>query len=441
MDDVHPANVHYGHLGDPLYDTKSQTWGFSRQVNVKPQLEQVGLARVAIKSEKRPPTAGKIGSFTAPQRWRGLLDDHPILAAASISIGTGEIQRLTASRIPEDPETNLREILAFTKAVSRTSSRHTESVPIIATAAGSVGNLVRLTALSKQQLGWGLSRGFGIQRFTAQEGQNFYWSADGQPVQQLCSAVNSKGDAEGLLAVRYLAGISILRPLIRRHWTPSAPPLSGGFLIPSSNLCPNEVIKLPWSTQGEYPFADVSFNPWDSQQLITVDLSTAWVIWNIVLIDREREVWVIERKESGVLKQHDSPTSLPHQLVGDGWARSVWTCNAETLMVASRGSISLITLSDDSVQTNLTSLVIERTGDWILDLKRSIRRAGHVFIVTSSRLLILNVERIGDQRANQDSGVKASCLFCWVHYRSPNDLSLYLTLTEAQIDNNKGVLR
>ena len=335
--------------------------------------------------------------------------------------------------VAQECDPTISELLAFGGAVDATSVRRSQKIrykQIVAVASGAAGEVVRLIVLSKEQLGWENKNGFKIDTLTAQSGEEGWWTGNGTPIQQLAFAGVEK-EASTWLAVRYHNAISILKPMLRPILV--CPSNAEGPIrwLPASRLDANHVMTLPTRNTGDVPFADVSFNPRDHQQLVAIDQAGRWSVWSIEAQIKGKGLRTITRDSSGSLVDDEDLDLDDSEPILDGCARAVWVGNLDTLLVASRRTLAIFDVKAKPRSLHVPDLDLAKSKDWILDVKRSPTNASHVFVVTSSRLFWLKVSPLAEAEASESAETTVTILLSWVHFRDPHDISLSLNMLDG----------
>ena len=437
MTDSQPSDLLYGHVGDPTYDTKTREWHFSRQIRLGPRLEPLGRMKHVFRGVPNPLDVENVDHLEPSKRLGKLNSDHPILAAASNPVASIIKDETRAILLANDSRSMNAPLLVYAKAVDHSQPRHTRSVPILATAAGPAGDLVRLTVLNKEQLGWEPENGFRLDTFTAKGGETAWWGTDGHPIEQIYSPINEKGDPTGFLAVRRPGGISILKPELLAHWASQGEHHLRRFHLPISSLSANEIVVVE-KREAQLPFRDVTFNPWDVHQFATVDQLGSWSVWVLVLRSRSKDLWTVRPGRCGQVQQSSQQSVKAFPAEG-AWATIVWAYNTKSLVVATRLSISFIVLGEEVKTADLTKLALGHSQEWIVDMKRSPCHPEDILLLTSARLVIINVRQEHEESSSQTDLYEITNPLSWAHYRNSYDTTLHLESCELRVDEGKSM--
>ena len=376
------------------------------------------------------------GPHKAAERSRGTKDltrHFPELLPAACLIQdlaqTSEaIIQATASHEP-----TASELLAFGRAVDITKERKgIRTVPILACAAGKAGELVRVVQLAEEKLGWEGKKGFKWDVPTATHAEEGWWTGNGSPIQQLVFA-EVEGESSYWLAVRYHGAISILRPLLWNQPGFFNSCDTSGTRLTQSRLDANHVVTLP--EQNGVPFRGVAFNPWNHQQIATVDQQGDWNVWHIDISSRvkRKALGIITNSVGGHLLKARELDGVSPDVAADGWGAVLWANNQDTLVVAARTAFAVFDIKSSSQQAQIPVLTSGKASDWILDVKRGSRDPCNVFVATSLCIFWLRIS--SSEREPQTAEMKSNiqCLLSCRHFRDQDDISLYLNVLEVVI--------
>ena len=314
------------------------------------------------------------------------------------------------------------ELVAFGTALNRDNPRTgANTIPVIATAGGEAGEAVRVALLDTKHVGWHGNKSVSLNCVEIKDKEQGWWSGHSGSVQQL-SFSESEGSSSSWLAVRYPGATTILQPILNR----TIPPYSSQHrsAYPASRLDLDPIAVLPTERSGGTPHADVSFNPWYAKQFGIIDQEGRWSIWNIEYHNKRRLLWTIKAGSAGNV--HDGQTEGLGQssIKTDGWGLIVWACNVHTILVFGRTAFVLYNIEDMSERLVGPNLVLAKSGDWILGVRRSPSDKSHVFVVTSSRVFWLSIAGFGGKRKKGDPDIGATILLSWRHFRDQDDISL-----------------
>jgi len=331
---------------------------------------------------------------------------------------------------PRDPLQS--ELLAFGNVpVIAQQGSSTETVPVAAVAGGIGGDTVTLVRLNQEHLGWREIIPTQMESNIFQGGIESSWSGHDGTIQQLCFAqvIENK---QVWLAVRYHANITVLPLLIMEKGLLISPGLrlsqgvdrSRRFRSPGTTP-----LKLLYRRTGGYPHVDVAFNPWKARQFAVVDQEGHWSISAIESRSQREVLWEITGVTSGHVRgglaEHDDSDGD----FDDGWGRIIWLGDADMIAIASRNLLAAFSIEGTPRRLKVPHLGLAQFNDRILDLKRGTPDRGQAFVLTSTRMLLLQSHRRRDQDS-QSTNVDISIILSWKHLRDPRDLSLKLSVVQ-----------
>ncbi len=405
----------YGHMGQPVYDTDSKTWHFTRDAHSRRYMHLICPLMNAKESQT-------IDSFN------------------------GDMRHLERSFAGVD-QAMLHDLLHFSETVAMATSQHDPTVsdlisfgnavdelvlptrfrlrykPIVAVASGAAGELLRLIVLNRENLGWQDFKGVKLHAMTGRNGVEGWWKGSGGKIQQVTFA-GKELKASTIVGIRQQGAISILNPKIQLN--PVCPANAHGQILglPSSRLDASHGVTVTPTDTGGLPFADVAFDPWNYSRFVTVDQAGRWQTWII----KRGPTWTASKDLNGHMNQIDDATEVPPIL--DGWARASWATNSDTLIVASRTAFMIFDIEAKHVNRSETDLYLSKNSDWILDIKKSPASQSHLLVLTSSRLLLLEIRGAKQRSTKPDAAV---ILVSWVHFRAHQDVSLSLSVIESTV--------
>ena len=359
-----------------------------------------------------------------------LVHAHPELAPASFLLSDFAQTSEVIDEVTACHEPMISELLAFGEAIDTTKDKWgLRTVSIIALVAGAAGELVKIVRLTHKQLALdGQER--QLDCMTAKGGEDSLWMGNGSPVQQLVFA-EVEGKPGHWLAVRYHGAISIFRPLLKSEVDLSVIHENATSPLSSSCLDINCVVML--SEQNGAEFSDVSFNPWNNQQLGTVDQQGHWVVWDIEasLRPKQKGHGAISKHSEGHISEDHMENPPSSSLVADGWTRVLWVGTKLTIAVANRRRLAFFNTETRSKLPQIPDLGQKRDGDWLLDLKRSPMRPHTLFVVTSSSVCLLHISTAREHDEPKDVELSVSIMLSWKHFRNRDDLSLRLNVLDV----------
>jgi RNA polymerase I-specific transcription initiation factor RRN6 len=390
----------YGHFGNAFYQSEEQAWQFERIPDQPRILELVEGSEVAVPSQILPPSEPtKTAPSGPPHALRDKQIAELIKSAPTLQPGSSLLRPLLgASEAIEDATRQhdpLRgQLLSFGRVFDESTRRSTQLVAFVA---GSTGSDVRVAQVQLQKQGWDDSRDVWLE-VPVVIGEETTWKSEGSPIQQICFAQPLES-GENLLAVRTNSRVSIFKPILRE----AGPMRLRLRLLFERSTGQNESV----------PHADAAFNPWFPRQFAMVDQHAQWRVWEF----RSRE----SSDATCICSSQVDEENPPKNNLDDGWARLLWVCNPNTVVVAKRRSVQLFDVNSGAAKLQDIDVKASDVSSWVLDIATAPTNPAQLFVLTTTHLYLFNLEeRDGEVRAKLSMRVR--------HFRSPEDITLRLTL-------------
>ncbi|MCJ1475344.1 hypothetical protein MMC13_004006 [Lambiella insularis] len=312
---------------------------------------------------------------------------------------------------------------AFRDGDKRSESNY---VSVVAVAGGLAGECVRLLPLGEDRLCWDGHKGVQLVAPAIDNSRQGWWTANGGPIQQICFSEDN-GRPGALLAVRHPGTTSILRPLAQRQYA-NLKMAKNDYtaLSQSSYLDPNPVVRLPIQSTGGALHVDLTFNPWDQNQLAVIDVLSRWSVWKIENRMGKRDRCSVVAISSGVLPEFvDNETSGDG---ADGWGKILWVRDVTTIVVANRKLIAIYDTVSAVEQSKGPDLGFQDGSHWILDIKRSPIDSTHIFVLSSLCIHWLKFSHTEEHYEGSEPAVCVNILLARQHFWNPEDSSLQMVL-------------
>ena len=380
------------------------------------QFKPLGEPSRALASSSRLSVGGVQSAADRLKSIRALNKKFPELQpAASLFPGLGHLsEAINQYTYGHDP--TITELLAWGQISHINDSHDRVPVPLIAVAGGIAGEAVRLILMRREQLGWKGDKSLYLENFSAKDGEECLWSGQNSPVQQIVVA-GLEEQSSSSLAVRYHETVTILRPQFRRHNLIST---SNCFNIFQSRLDPNPILTISIEEIDDVPFADITFSPWNHQEIATINQNGHWIIWGIRGVAPQRGLWTTEKIFEGNLGSGHQPEDQ-HNSSGDGWAMVLWAGDVNKIVAANRKDFAVFDLSRNAMRLDVPNFLSRNPSDSILDVKKNPQDNNRLFLLTSSTIFWISVPTSMD-----DNGHGAQCLLSWRHFIDQEDISLRL---------------
>ena len=313
------------------------------------------------------------------------------------------------------------------------------TVCIAAFAAGPNGERVKLVRLAREPT---ILRSFGrLIVPTLSNVQESYWDGGNEPVLQICfsSAVGSgKKRHSTRLAIRAASGTVICLPLhhqVPKIETQGDPSAERGY----TPLEVNPFARIPISHTGGSPQVDFSFHPLDVRTFAIVDANGTYSIWQMrANIPRGRVSRVLDQplklQGSGSYQLVNRQISTKEETrFEDGWYRLCWIQSSDKaghkLLVFGRRNCLVISDSAQFIDHVALRIGLTREGQRILEVKSGQPHSDLVYVLTSSRIVVLVSSQVNPQQ--EDGDERVSILLSCVHDRSKLDPTLTFTIIDS----------
>jgi len=402
MADQDWSSLPYGHFGNAFYQTEEQSWHFERIPDQPRVLELIEGSEAAAPTQKSP--------------LPGLTTTKPSLFGPPHILRDKEIADLVNLVPALQPATNLlRPLLGASEAVEDATRRHDpvkgqllsfgrvfdestrRSTQLVAFAAGFTGSDVQVAQVQLQKHGWDDSRDVWLE-VPVVTGEETTWRSQGSPVQQICFAQPIES-GENLLVIRTSSRVFIFKPILRE----AGPMRLQLRLLFERSTGQNKGI----------PHADAAFNPWFPRQFAMVDQHAQWCVWEF----RSRESSDATCICSSIVDEESPPKTT----LDDGWARLLWVCNPNTVVVAKRRSVSLYDVNSGANKLQDIDVKVSDVSSWVVDIATAPADPARLLVLTTTHLYLFSAEeRDGEVRATLSMRIR--------HFRSPEDITLRLTL-------------
>ncbi|KAF2473752.1 uncharacterized protein BDR25DRAFT_256583 [Lindgomyces ingoldianus] len=422
-----PNDLNFGHFGQATYDVENSAWAFGREPGVRRELQQLGGWRMAL-----PPSIHfeRTSTFEHPWTIRHVQQEAKALARSNpeIAPSLGNLPELAVASsavtsVTSTYDAAIGEVLSFGSFTSEGYSKNPRQVAAVVT--GEVGNILRLTTLAKERHGWEQDRSIWVEGWAITDEESGYWAGDAAPIQQVCFAQSEERSA--FLAARFPTRIVLFRPIY--HERPVRPPRSPYYQLPPSMIEANPILSLDMETMGGTPLADVTFNPDYQRQVGFVDQEGNWSVWDIEGGHKNRSQHTISCIDRGCVlpnKHMDDVEEKGNPDREDGWARILWIGDVNTILVCNRRRLGVFDFRGGIRQVQglpCPEIASSSSADWILDMKRNPKNKHQVFILTSSRLYLMQIKCLND--TIEDSGsAGAIIVLSWAHFRGLEDITL-----------------
>lgn len=400
MADKASDSLPYGHFAGGNYSLDNSEWHFGRSPATPSFLHALGPPEViakgtakAGKTHQRSSVDGGLQSRRREKQSKELSKWYPELQPALNPL----TDFINVSETIEDARSQCdvaRGRLVATGKIYDESKRG--YVPALVSPCGPTGSDLRLVEGLRQRQGWDEDRTGWIDTFSY-SGRSGTWKGPGVTILSVSFAQPLQG-GEHYVAVRLHTETLILRPVLPKG---------------ASNIKPNVVFSISIEETKGPMHAHVAFNPWFTGQVAIVDEDGGWSVW-----ESGRRSYAIKKIKEGSLG--DETSRKQDLLLNDGWARVNWVESASTICIATRRKLVLVDLEAAAENTTAIDLDLKGGLGWILDLGSTRSFNNNLFVVTSSHVVVLHIER------SADGLLSSRAIWKFRHHRNPEDVSLRL---------------
>lgn len=361
----------------------------------------------------------------------GLIRDHAVLAAlAPDESQLAELENISAAVVSATStyDAAVGHLLSLGWISCEGPCDH-QPLRVLALPTGELGNILCLHVLTTEHHGWGLDKSIWLEGPSMRNGESGYWNEEAAPIQQVCFAQSE--DRHSFLAVRLPRRTVLFHPVCGHVRKPVG--ASDHFALPPSPIAARPIGHIAMEQTGGTPHADVAFNPHNQRQFGLVDQRGNWSVWHVHDGDEEGQYTLTCNSQHRCTSTEDEAISTPSP-VEDGWARILWLTK-ETIAVYDRRQIAVFDVESSLIQLESPRLIAENSSDWILDVKKHPKNKRQCYVLTSSRLFLLNVYGINEAADAGYTAAGATTLDSWCHFRSPEDITLQLSVHSTHQGN------
>jgi RNA polymerase I-specific transcription initiation factor RRN6 len=307
------------------------------------------------------------------------------------------------------------------------SGSHTPQ--ILAMPCGEAGHVLGLVRPCVERYGWGKHSSVRLSVLGTDSSDQGHWIGTGGAIRQIIFEDGENGPGTWL-AVRQATVITIFRPIYGKSLGSSIRPSGSSRTYLPSNLDPNPLVELRAERSSSSSHVDFSFNPWYARQFAVVDPLGRWSIWDIEGRHGKNSSFELVPGKSASFYDGSVPDptgKILGQDFADGWHRILWTCNISTIVLCNRHHLAVFDMKTKPIRLQIPDFLEATNTEWILDIKRSALNFNHIFVLTTSRIIWIEVSPGGEQRDGHIGYAGAKIILSYRHFRDASDESLRLT--------------
>ncbi len=305
---------------------------------------------------------------------------------------------------------------------------------ILAMTYGEAGHILRIIKPRTETRGWVPRTGAKLSLLEVDVPEYGDWLSSGGVIHQIASADDEKGSGTWL-AARQNIGVTIFRPLYGRLHNPRNPANGYSETLTYSKINPNPVAVLTIKRTMSTGHSDFAFNPWYARQFAVVDTKGTWSIWDFDQKHGKASSQSLTESKRGNIKDGylpDPESKVPNIGHADGWHRVLWVCNVNIIVVCNRQHLVAFNVESEPIRLQSQDSLAFNSSDWILDVKRSALNASHLFLLTTSRILWIEVIPSEEQNEPESASGSARVLLSYRHFRDADDETLRLSVLKNE---------
>ncbi|KAI0124907.1 RNA polymerase I-specific transcription-initiation factor-domain-containing protein [Xylariales sp. AK1849] len=454
-----PGRLKY--LPHGIQQTEDCGWQTVRDHDVDvPKFMEIGPHHEWLTASHAPiSTPSKDTWHETQKQKKWLLKNHP--EAALGNNGIGELPAVGNS-LPQHGQVSSWQLTQFAvgELADTSDAGKTSGVPLLAMAAGSAGDVLRLIRLSAGAWQLRQDNSITLQLLDHATYQETLWTKDIGTIRRVQTVVSSKRfEPVRWLIVQRDLGTTVFRPEYQK-----VPVVSETFSAtgpqPPSHIAPNPLFTLSKSDTGCDAHSDVAFNPGIKSkppQLAIIDEGGHWTIWDISgTRNRTYKRPKLRLSMCGSIRKGVQEKKSRRLAMEPQWHRVLWVGHSKpddeydafdeeddsksqtttsfppldrssTLLQCNQKMLRLLDLETSSFLPDL-SFIPKGSNDVILDVHADVQDPRYFYIVTTSMLFVAAVLPTTDPAQTQNAK-KASILQSFPHLRSQVDRSLKVAVT------------
>ncbi|KAL0782605.1 hypothetical protein CaCOL14_000511 [Colletotrichum acutatum] len=393
------------------------------------------------------------------RRW--LFNAHPEAFAGSSEAASFLYEGLAQLMRPDAAPTT-QPLMTISQMADVTNHTRVVPVPVLATAAGESGELLRLSKIEETNWQWGENESPALRMLSIDQHdkeESVLWSSDGAPILQIKPALSLvRFEPTRWLLVQKRTSTTILQPDYHKIPVSERPSGIDQAIERPSRINPRPVLTISSEQTGGFAHSDVSFS-YGSQkkppQLAIIDECGYYSVWDIKgrdmvgssgLRPKLRHCGHIHLGVTEQLPDEDSPAfraeahgvmwigaagpgvdlwDVPEgQDVDAGNDLAALTSRSKKLIIWNRAKFEVVDIKDSTFRKSLVILKTDEP-DYILDVKPNPLNRSQVFILTSSGFFWIETSSSGTT-ANKAGGL--SILQSFAHLRGTDADALRLTV-------------
>ncbi|KAI1869339.1 uncharacterized protein JN550_005969 [Neoarthrinium moseri] len=451
---------------EPAGARQAEDWGWLTARNLDgdrvPKFSQVGSHHEWLAATHDPSPTFASGSWQESQKQRRwLLKNHPEAALGNDGLGELLAVETAQPRRPQASSWGLEQFAVGQMADTSSDVNKSVAVPLLAMAAGSAGDVLRLVrpTASRWQVEKSGTTGHvaELQVLDSVRHQETLWTKDVGTIRRIRAVVSTRRfDPVRWLIVQRDSSTAVFRPEYQKVPVASES-FSGTGPQDPSHIAPNLLFSLSTKQTGLNSHSDAAFNPGVKSkppQLAIIDDGGNWSIWDVAgTRNRSYKRPQVRLSRCGNIRE-GVRERLSRRLATDPqWHRILWVGHADpeddvddsdqddsahfestfsplerssTLLLCNQRLLKLFDLETNNFLPDLR-LIAEGSKDIILDVQVDPRDARYVYILTAKRIVVATTYAT-ESSAHYQVEKKVSVIRSFPHLRSRFDRHLHITV-------------
>ena len=419
----------YGHPGEAQYDSERHEWVFTRRLGQLQHLRLLEGPEFTLVSNSAPKECNTQQPARARNKAvRQVESLFPETTAAANLLRTELQSSLSIEKLHAAYDPSESDLLAIGHAVD-IDGKALKKIPLAAIPGGVTRGKVILVKLREEHLGWQGRENVVLSSTTLRKCERVIWDGQRGPIKQV---LFSSDAAEGRvwLAVRFNTATVLLRPAfsVEENLASLFSPFGTGQVgAGNSRIQPNESVDVPIGRTGGANHSDVAFNPFTPDQIAIIDQRGCWSILRLRQHRLQPGLWDVQIMTSGHVGHVEEQNANASRLLEDGFGRIGWVRDSRTLFAVSRTAFVVFGIQEGVKQLAARNVVTTENTEYFLDAKQDSTDNSFIYVVTSTRILLLEIYT-NSSPDGTDCSARARVLLAWRHFRSIGDMSLKISV-------------
>ncbi len=304
------------------------------------------------------------------------------------------ISQLLAEQVEEKQALSTKGDLIAIGSVKLVSLTHKDykAFPVIATAHGEEGHILRITKPRLEDHTWEEHTGDKLRLLDLERTEEGHWLEGAAPIEQITFAIDLDGK-QTWLAVRQAAATTIMHPLFHTAPVPQSVPKSFSRRYPPSRVDPNIANKITVEDTDGRAHVDVAFNSWYTREFAVLDEAGYMKTWMIEGSRRGRKT--IKPGISGYIYDDLAAHDAAPDEAAAGWGKLIWVGDMNTIIMCNLRQLAMFHVDRKEkklVRQRSPRVIPKGTFGRILDMKRSPVWGDKFYVLTDKKLFLLETQ-------------------------------------------------